>query len=139
MKKVLIAFFSIGVLINASAQTDTSSSVTLKNLYPQGEIDAEKHYKKYKAAGTGTLITSLASPIVGLIPAITTSASQPKVGNLGYPNEELFKQADYYKGYTKKAKKIKQRKVWTNWAIGLGVNIVAGIVLVNHLDRNGYF
>jgi len=34
-----------------------------------------------------------------------------------------MKNPDYYKGYTKKAKRIKQGKVWKNWGVGSGVNI----------------
>ncbi|GAB2773268.1 hypothetical protein GCM10027275_15280 [Rhabdobacter roseus] len=101
-----------------------------ENLYVKGQIEAERNYTKYKGAGTGTLLTSLVSPLVGLIPAIACSATPPKLSNLGYPDEELFKQQEYYLGYTEKAKRIKKRKVWTNWGIGLGVNIVA-VVLLN--------
>ncbi len=89
----------------------------------KGQIDAEKHYRKYKGASVGTLITSLVSPLLGLIPAIASGSSTPKLKNLGYPDEKLFQQADYHASYTRKAKKIKQKKVWTNWGIGLGVNL----------------
>jgi hypothetical protein len=94
-------------------------------LHVKGQRDAERHYHKYVGAGTGTLFASLLSPLVGLIPAIACSATAPKETNLGYPKPELFAQEEYYNAYTKKAKKIKQRKVWANWAIGFGVNIVA--------------
>lgn len=102
-----------------------------EDLNIKGQIDAARHYKRYKGAATGTLLTSLLSPVIGLIPAIICSATNPKIENLGYPNEELFKQAAYYKAYTKKAKRIKQRKVWSNWGIGLGVNLVVILVLAN--------
>ncbi|WP_439555239.1 hypothetical protein [Dyadobacter sp.] len=102
-----------------------------ENLNIKGQIDAARHYKRYKAAGTGTLITSLVSPIIGLVPAILYSATNPKIENLGYPNEDLFKQPDYYKAYTKKAKKIKQRKVWSNWGIGFGVNLLVILIIAN--------
>ena len=102
-----------------------------EDLNIKGQIDAARHYKRYKGAATGTLLTSLLSPVIGLIPAILCSSTYPKIENLGYPSEELFKQATYYKAYTKKAKKIKQRKVWSNWGIGLGVNLVVILVLAN--------
>jgi len=100
-----------------------------ENLYVKGQFDAERYYSKYKAAGTATLLTSLVSPIIGLLPAIPTSATSPKIENLGYPDPNLIKQQDYYLGYTQKAKKIKQRKVWTNWGIGLGANIIAVLII----------
>ncbi|GAB3174285.1 hypothetical protein [Telluribacter humicola] len=93
-------------------------------MYVAGQRDAEMHYKKYKGAGTGTLIASLFSPLVGLIPAIACSSTTPKEVNLGAPKPELLAQEEYYLGYTQKAKKIKSRKSWTNWAVGFGANLV---------------
>jgi len=100
-----------------------------ENLAVKGQIDAERNYKKYKGAATGTLIASLVSPLIGLIPAIATSATTPKIQNLGYPDEALFNQAEYHANYTRKAKKIKQKKVWTNWGIGFGVNLALVLVI----------
>ena len=97
----------------------------------QGEKDAEANYKKYKAAGTGTLVTSLVSPLLGLVPAIITSTTQPSVKNLQVPNEEFLNDKDYAQGYAKKAKKIKQRRVWTNWGIGFGANLAAVLLLMS--------
>lgn len=110
-----------------SAPSDTTAPKPLvaENLLVKGQRDAEQHYQKYRGAGTGTLVASLVSPLIGLIPAIACSATAPKEKNLGYPQAELFGQEGYYQGYTKKAKKIKQRKVWGNWAIGFGVNLIA--------------
>lgn len=99
------------------------------DLFIKGQSDASIHYKGYKAAGTGTLVVSLLSPIVGLIPAIGCSATQPKDINLDYPDSDLMKKPAYYNGYTQKSKKIKQGKVWANWAIAFGVNVVAVIVI----------
>jgi len=99
-----------------------------ESLAVKGQIDAERNYKKYRGAATGTLIASLVSPLIGLIPAIACSATTPKLKNLGYPDETLFKQAEYHASYTQKAKRIKKRKVWTNWGIGLGVNLAIVII-----------
>ncbi|WP_373493239.1 hypothetical protein [Aquiflexum sp.] len=101
------------------------------DLFVKGQLDASRYYKGYKGAGTGTLIASLISPLVGLIPAIATSSTTPQEINLGYPDPELFQQTEYYNSYTQKSKKIKQGKVWTNWAIGFGVNLVAVLILLN--------
>lgn len=109
--------------------TATPAPVVTQDLYITGQRDAELHYRKYKGAGTGTLIASLVSPLVGLVPAIGCSATMPKEANLGYPKPEVFGYREYYQGYTKKAKKIKQRKVWSNWAIGFAVNLVATLII----------
>lgn len=105
--------------------------LTLSNteLYIQGQIDASRHYKDYKLAGTLTLITSLVSPIVGLIPGITCSAVQPTDKWLNNPNGELMKIPEYYYGYLNQSKKIKRAKVWTNWAIAFSINLIAFVTL----------
>lgn len=104
-------------------------TTTPQDMYVKGRVDAEANYKKYKGAATGTLIASLLSPIVGLIPAIACSATTPKMENLGYPDAKLFMQKDYHDSYTRKAKKIKSGKVWKNWGIGFGVNLVAVLLI----------
>lgn len=101
------------------------------DLYIQGQRDAARYYKGYRGAGTGTLLVGLLSPLVGLIPAIACSSTQPQEINLNYPNAELMKKSNYYDGYTYKAKKIKQGKVWANWSVALGVNIVAFLLLTS--------
>jgi hypothetical protein len=112
-------------------ETNFSSTQTSADLYVQGQSDASRYYRGYRGAGAGTLITGLVSPLVGLIPAIACSATPPKDKNLNYPNSELMKKSDYYNGYTRKAKKIKQGKVWGNWGIAFGVNLVAVLILLN--------
>jgi len=101
------------------------------DLYSKGQIDAAQYYTGYKGAGTGTLIAALVSPLGGLIPAIACSATTPKVENLHYPDPNLFKQPEYSRGYIKKAKRIKQGKIWTNWGIAFGANFIAVLILTS--------
>jgi hypothetical protein len=100
-----------------------------ENMFAKGQLDASLYYKGYKGAGAGTLFASLLSPIVGLIPAIATSSTQPNHNNLSFPNEKFMENSDYFMGYSKKAKKIKQGRVWLNWGIGFGANLVAILIL----------
>ena len=120
-------------IFNEEKKTEnvSSSSSSSGDLFIKGKADASRYYNGYKGAGTGTLITSLLSPLVGLIPAIACSSTQPKEINLNYPNADLMKKSDYYNGYTQKSKKIKQGKVWTNWGIAFGVNLVAILILTS--------
>ena len=97
-----------------------------------GVSDADKYYDGYKGAGTGTLIGSLVSPILGLIPAIATSSTTPSDVNLNYPSVELMNNQEYYNGYTRRAKKIKSGKVWGNWVIGFVANVVAVLILTSN-------
>ncbi|SOE23683.1 hypothetical protein SAMN06298216_4067 [Spirosomataceae bacterium TFI 002] len=101
----------------------------IENLYLRGINDASMNYHGKNGGAGGTLITSLLSPIVGLIPAIACSASTPKDENLNLTNLELAQNVDYYRGYTSKAKKIKQKKIWTNWGIAFGVNVLFVLAL----------
>ena len=109
----------------------TTAGSSGNDLYVQGQIDASRYYTGYSGAGTGTLLTGLLSPIVGLIPAIACSSTSPQMENLKYPNADLMKRSEYFNGYSQKAKKIKQGKVWKNWGIAFGVNIVAVILMSN--------
>ena len=102
---------------------------TSQELFVQGQSDASKYYKGYRGAGTGTLVTGLISPLVGLIPAIACSSTQPNEKNLSFPNPELMKNLNYHDGYTQKAKKIKQGKVWMNWGIAFGANLIAFLLV----------
>lgn len=100
------------------------------DLFSQGQMDARKYYDGYKPAGTGTLVCSLASPLIGLVPAIGCSMATPKDENLFIPSRELRMQKDYFTGYITQAKRIKQNKVWTNWGIGFGVNLFIVFAIV---------
>jgi len=98
--------------------------LTAEELKLKGQKDATRHYDGYKGAGTGTLVTSLISPALGLIPAIACASTKPKPVNLNYPDPQLMNNYSYKAGYVTRAKKIKQGKAWTNWSIGFAVNII---------------
>ena len=98
------------------------------SIYLKGQRDALKYYDDTRP-GTGTLVISLLSPLAGLIPAIACSSTQPKDKNLNYHRTDLIKNPDYYNCYINAARKIKQKKVWTNWGVAFGVNLVAVIII----------
>ena len=116
-------------VFNDEKQVTNPAISTSDDLFNKGKMDAVRYYDGYKGAGTGTLIASLISPLIGLIPAIACSSTPPKEFNLNYPKPDLMKNNEYYDGYTSKSKKIKQGKVWMNWGIAFGVNLVAIILL----------
>ncbi len=137
---IILSFFTLmGTVSYAQIPADTTSKPVTsgqtenyvrpvvapeEDLFLKGEIDASRHYKKHKAASGGTFALSFISPLLGLIPAIACSATSPKVENLGYPDQQLFLKREYAAGYTHKAKKMKKGKVWRNWALGLGANLI---------------
>ncbi len=99
--------------------------------YRQGKQDANEYYTKYKKPGRLVLVTSLISPIVGLVPAIVSTSTKVKEENKFYPDPVGTKIDLYYKGYSKEAKKIKVNVVWKNWTIGFVTNLVLVYVLYN--------
>ncbi len=99
------------------------------SLYTQGLADASRYYNGYKASSTTVLLVGLLSPIVGLVPAIACSSKSPAEKNLNYPNQELMNKSEYYEGYTKRSKRIKQGKIWSNLGIAFGANVAAILVL----------
>ncbi len=117
------------VFVEENTKAANLPAFSVENYLRQGQMDAKKYYKGYKPAATGTLVSSLLIPIVGLVPAIICSTNEPDEINLNYPNPELMKNPEYSTGYTQQAQKIKSKKVWTNWGIGLGVNVAALIIL----------
>jgi hypothetical protein len=106
------------------AQAPVAPKMMVGDPYILGKADARQYYHRYTGAGTGTLIVSLISPLVGLLPATICSISDPDDTHLGYPTPEFMNNKDYAKGYMRQAKRIKSGKVWMNWAIAFGVNVL---------------
>ncbi len=106
-----------------------NKTVSDENLYLKGRSDANLYYDGYKPAGTGTFIISLLSPLAGLLPAVICSNTKPSFDNLNIPNQTLAKNNEYTTGYTSQAYAIKSKKVWRNWGIALGINILAYVIL----------
>lgn len=110
---------------------DTTSNSSDEDLLAKGTSDAERFYKGYHGAGTGTFITGiLFSPLVALIPAIACSATPPNEVNLGAPNYSLMAKPAYRNGYIQEAKQIKQGRVWANWIVALLVDVAAVLIYV---------
>ncbi|TAF74589.1 MAG: hypothetical protein EAZ53_08040 [Bacteroidetes bacterium] len=95
-----------------------TTTPVIKPTFQDGVNDANKYYKNYKGAGTGNFIGGFFLGICALPIPIATGSSSPSEFNLGYPNPGLFQDPSYRQGYLYRAKKIKQNKVWSNWAFG---------------------
>ena len=105
---------------------DTSSAKQLPNrdLFAKGQADAVARYQGYITPRTVTFLVGMVSPIVGLIPAIVSSSNKHTKKDLARASPSLLKEPDYYRGYTQKATKIRRDKVWKNWGIAFGVNVL---------------
>jgi len=99
------------------------------DMFQRGKFDAMNYYHGYTGAATGTLIVSLLSPVVGLVPAIACSAAPPTQQSLHFPSYEHYKDGSYQTGYRQQAHRMKAGRVWRNWGIGLGVNVALIVLL----------
>lgn len=122
--------YKTGTIIYLSEikKPEISNGPIIDSLYLLGVKDANRYYKGYKPAATGTLITSFFIPL-GLIPAIACSSSPPSVNSLGYRDQQLIEDPGYWAGYNDQAYSIKKKKVWRNFGVGTGVTICYIIVV----------
>jgi len=105
---------------------DTPNSSEMSS---KGKEDAILYYKGKNSGAGGTAATVIfTSPIIGLIPAIACSSTEPSDENLQYKNNELMKNADYNKAYTDQAHKIKKKKIWN--AFGISSAVWIGLVIL---------
>ncbi|MES2628341.1 MAG: hypothetical protein V4616_05170 [Bacteroidota bacterium] len=101
--------------------------------YERGRRDAKLYYKGYKPAATVTMVTGIISPVVGLAPAVVTSFSPPKDRTFSIPDQGMRRSAEYMRGYRTRAERMKLGKVWTNLAIGTGINAAILFFLITNL------
>jgi hypothetical protein len=128
-----------GTLIYLAEKTPAikNSVLVYDSMYYAGVNDASLNYKGYKAASTGTLLSSLVFPL-NLIPAITCSATPPGDEKLGYKDKKLMENNGYNFGYKEQAHEIKKKKVWKNFAIGtgafFGLYILSGVLITTTIN-----
>ena len=110
--------------------------------YIQGKIDAQRYYNGDKTAGTIVLISNFI-PVVAIIPSlvfyIANTSKIPKDENLNYPSISLMQNEKYADSYRQEAKKIKNRKIWKNFQVGIpiGTLVVPLIILGVIAGQNG--
>lgn len=116
-----------------NAQAPSSETVGDEDWTPEqrGKMDAGKYYSRWRQAKTWAFVTTAVfGGILGLIPAIVMSSTTPRRENLGYPNQLLMRDARYQIAYEKEARRIKGRKVWGGFGLGLIVAVVIYLTLV---------
>lgn len=110
-------------------QRNSPATLTNTDLYLRGRTDATIYYHGYRGAATGTLLVSLVSPLVGLVPAIACSATQPSSFRVVTPDSRMLGNPEYQQGYLREARRIKSRRVWQNWGIAFGVNLALAVLI----------
>ena len=102
----------------------------LDRISKSGALDACRNYSKYKKAAAGTFVTTyLVGGIVGLIPAIATSQTTPKVINLNMPDSTLKIDETYRKSYARQAKDMKSVRVWSNYGYGILFTVITAVAI----------
>jgi hypothetical protein len=117
-------------MFNEASNTNNTNNSNSSDMYSRGKEDAIMNYrgKNSGAGGTGFAV-ALTSPLIGLIPAIACSSTEPSDENLKYTNRELMRNADYNRGYREQAHKTKRRKIWTAFGIGSAAWLLLVILL----------
>jgi hypothetical protein len=94
-------------------------------MFAKGMSDARVHYTNgggYMAVGLTSFLTG---GIIGLIPAVACSTTRPKYINLGLPADAPVQNKDYLLGYTARAKKMKAKKIWVSYFVGIAGAVIA--------------
>lgn len=111
-------------------ETTVSDKKNEDDMLSKGKADAKSFYKGKNSGAAWTAVTTiLASPVIGVLPAALCASEDPNDDNLKYPNPSLMKNADYNKGYTDEAHKIKNKKVWKTFGITSGVWLLLLLIL----------
>ena len=112
-----------------SEKNKISNSKKIENMYDKGIEDANLNYKGRNCGAAWTAVTTIfTSPLIGAIPAIACSSTEPSDDNLNYMNRDLMKDPDYNRAYTKQAHKIKKKKVWSSFGLGSFAWLIVVIV-----------
>lgn len=115
---------------NLVTDSPSSTSLTATDMFTKGDADARKYYK-HAGGSNGILTTSILIGVFAVIPAIIVSSTPPRTYNLNYQNEQLWKNADYRAGYTNRAKKMKQGRVWSKFGVGVFIGGMLSFALTN--------
>ena len=106
----------------------------VQGTYMQGVEDARKHYFGYGPARTvsvGMGFLALFTSGLSALPSALMSVKTPDKQRLGLPDEALFDNNKSYRdGYLYEAKKIKSKKIWTSYGVGVGLFVVTLVGLV---------
>ncbi len=117
------------VFIEQSEKSKYDISNKSEIMADKGNEDAKAFYKGKNSGSVWTTVTTiLTSPIIGAIPAIACSLTEPCDENLNYVNRDLMKDPNYNRAYTKQAHKIKKKKIWSSFGIGSAAWLVLVLI-----------
>lgn len=113
-------------VFNTERESKSSNGDINMEAFEKGKRDARLNYKGKNSGAIWTgAAAAFTAPILGVIPAIATSSSEPKIENLGSIDPKLFKDPNYKAGYLEEAHKRKKRRVWSGFGVGSVVFVLA--------------
>ena len=116
-------------VFNSETETKIQNEEIDLQMFEKGKRDAQV---QYKGKNSGAIWTGAAAvitlPILGLIPALIISNTEPQVENLGVKDQKLFSNSDYKEGYVEVAHKKKKRLVWSGFGVGTALFAVAFVL-----------
>jgi len=118
--------------LNPEIKFNKSRIDSMTKFYYQGTHDADNNYHAQHSGKRAIFFTSLiGTPLLGIIPAIVSSSTRPKLQNLNIKDASLLNNPAYMKGYKDEAHDIKKRLVWGNYvAASVTWLAVANILLL---------
>lgn len=110
---------------NESIELNVKSA---SELCTDGRHDAIMNYNTGRPFRAGLIPTLIFAP-AGLLVSIIVADYKPNMRNLNAPDMSLIKNHDYKRCYVDEVKRMKRRKVWGGFGIGVGINLAVWILL----------
>jgi len=108
-----------------------SAAITTK-----ATAEANKTYKGSTGTAIATLFaTVIGTPVIGTLVAVTASSTPPAYSKLTPPHKAMLNDKIYRKEYQKQAHKIKQRKVWIAFGVGVVIDAILVVLIVNSINN----
>ena len=111
-------------------ENQNTSPITLHSPCTTGQNEAANRYKARGVFGSTLTTTLLFSP-AGLITAIAVSSTPPKEDSFSVSDTRFLQNQDFTNCYQHAAKKIKSRKAWSAFGMGMGINLLLGLLIVS--------
>lgn len=120
--------------------SEVINKMTAGEISALAKSDARKYFNKNRGAGTATLLTTIfLTPAGGLITAAACASTPPDMNKINLRSALLESDPNYTSSFMQAARKIKQQKVWKNFAIGFAIDAaVFGLVALaaSNMDMN---
>lgn len=106
------------LMMSRQSDFDYVSQICIK-----AKLDTRANYKMWKASTFGTLFLTIASPVASLGLAVPASLTPPRIENLGLSDVDMLQEGIYFHTYRQEAQRLKNKRIWTAYGIGLGIHV----------------